>query len=174
MLKLKSPAKKILGSVPLKSETVLDWIRSPNRIVLERCQFLSFSLYNLTAPLEMSFCNYLGFGVPISVSGTVTDKCHSGPTFASIMGTTLINFTSLCMNGCMSVFSYFCYFMICTMIFWSLSLSSSWSRSFSFDCNEEAVILNLVYFRIASTFGSTDPSSSTDDDHKNHRIYRCK
>ena len=35
------------------------------------------------------------------------------------------------------------------------------SRAFSFDCNEEAVILNLVYFRIASTFGSTDPSSST-------------
>ena len=38
----------------------------------------------------------------------------------------------------------------------------TWSRSFSFDCNEEAVILNLVYSKIASTFGSTDPSSSTE------------
>ena len=49
-----------------------------------------------------------------------------------------------------------------------------WSQSFSLDCNEEAVFLNLVYLNIASTFGSTDPLSSTDDDHKNYRIYRCK
>ena len=65
---LDAEAKKILGSGPLKSllfKKVLDWIRSPNKIVLERCQFLSFSLYNLTAPTEISFCNYLGFGVPI-------------------------------------------------------------------------------------------------------------
>ena len=65
---LDAEAKKILGSEPLKSllfKKVLDWIRSPNKIVLERCQFLSFSFYNLTAPTEISFCNYLGFGVPI-------------------------------------------------------------------------------------------------------------
>ena len=33
----------------------------------------------------------------------------------------------------------------------------------------EAVFLNLVYLDIASTFGSTDPSSSTDHKNKNHR-----
>ena len=47
-----------------------------------------------------------------------------------------------------------------------------WSLTFSLDCNEEAIILNLVYLHIASTFRSTDPFSSTGDDHKNYRIYR--
>ena len=36
------------------------------------------------------------------------------------------------MNVCMSVFSYFCYFMICTMIIWSLSSSSSLKNYFIF------------------------------------------
>ena len=48
----------------------------------------------------------------------------------------------------------------------------SWSLAFSLDFNEEAIILDLVYLHIASTFRSTDPFSSTGDDHKNYRIYR--
>ena len=53
-------------------------------------------------------------------------------------------------------------------------LCSQWkvqSLSFSFDSSEEALFLNLAYLNIASTFGSTDPLSSTDDDHKNHITY---
>ena len=53
-----------------------------------------------------------------------------------------------------------------------LSIKLLWSLSFSLDWNEEAVILNLVYLRIASTFRSTGLFSSTGDDHKNYRIYR--
>ena len=48
--------------------------------------------------------------------------------------------------------------------------------TFSLHCSEEAVFLNLVYWtNIASTFGSTDPMSSTGDDHKNcRRILKVK
>ena len=42
------------------------------------------------------------------------------------------------------------------------------------NCSEQAVFLNLVYFNNASTFGSTDPISSTKDDNKNHRIFMCE
>ena len=38
-----------------------------------------------------------------------------------------------------------------------------WSLSFSLDCSKEAGFLNLVYLQIASTFGSTDPLSSTQE-----------
>ena len=55
--------------------------------------------------------------------------------------------------------------MSCDHLLW-------WSLTFSLDCNEEAIILKLVYLHIASAFRSTDPFSSTGDDHKNYRIYR--
>ena len=51
------------------------------------------------------------------------------------MGNTQTNFTSLVWMLCMSVFSYFCYFMICTMIFWSLSLHHHLSKITSFLSN---------------------------------------
>ena len=57
---------------------------------------------------------------------------------------------------------------------YSIKVVSSWSLSFSLDCSEEAVFLNLVYLHIASTSGSTDPLLSNADDHKNYRIYTCK
>ena len=53
-------------------------------------------------------------------------------------------------------------------------LKKKWSLSFSLDCIKEAVFLNLVYLQIASTFGSTDPLSSTQETRTNWPRQVCE